>query len=134
MPIELQKPYIGVTGVSTPEEAIHIGTAFTNNLPSSHQGMVGVLVSDYTLDGCREYSAKYPDLTVIPEIFTRTKDSALNVIHFRTRNRTALSRDITRMFDYRHMYDQNVCQAVQLNMRWPNPTDLAEIKKVMPDL
>lgn len=134
MPPEKRKPYIGVTGIATPEEARFLSQAFDRHLPASHQGMAGVLVSSRTLSGANEKVEKYPPLDSIPAIFAETKAAAFNTIHFRTKQPESLVEDVTRLFDHNHLYDARIATGIQLNMLWPDPAHLDQIKNRMPDL
>lgn len=132
----IEKPYIGVTGISMPEEAEIIAETFSTVLPedASHQGMSGYLVTSKTLGSFGERSAKYPNLDNLPELLKITNGSGLNVIHYATSDKDTLSEQILRLFTKSNIYADGLCQALQLNISWPDVNELESIRTAMPDL
>ena len=111
------KPYIGVTGVMTPQESRTILHHFdTSFIDGSRELMVGVLVSSKTLVGKKnKYPNRYPDVDHVAGIFQK-HHAAFNVIHYSTDERETLRYQLMMLADEvggQHLH------GFQLNMVWP---------------
>jgi|Napbiome12C3dose_1001474.scaffolds.fasta_scaffold00006_66 hypothetical protein len=132
----VEKPYIGVTGISEISEADIVARTFSETLlsTSSHVGMVGYLVSHKTLTGNREGYVKYPQIENLPGLLKVTAPTALNTIHYRTPDKTSLAEQVLRLFDKGNIYADNLCRVLQLNIAWPNINQLERIRTELPQL
>lgn len=130
----VERPYIGVTGISEIYEAEVIAQTFPQALPesSSHQGMTGYLVSLHTLNGDKEKVTKYPYINNLPDLLRVTRTASLNTIHYRTPERATLAEQVAKLFDKSYIYADGLCQTLQLNIAWPDPDQIEKIKKIMP--
>ncbi len=129
-----RKPYISVTGITNRAEANAIALAFQSNLhpDSSHQGALGYRLSSQTLDTLPE-SSLYADFRE-PQTLFPDSTSILNVIHYNTRNQSTLAEQVVQIFKKGGIYSDNLCRAIQLNIKWPQVNQLDEIKSALPDL
>lgn len=137
MPAEQLKPYIGITGPTRRNEATLINRIFTSELTtdSSHQGMVGYLVSHRTLRGQVEGRSRYPAISVVPDMLKITRNPVnLNMVHYLPTSTVPLSEQVSRLFNYQHIYADNLARAIQINQGWPSPDELEKIKSEMADL
>jgi hypothetical protein len=91
----MSTPYIGVTGFTTPEE---VASALRFLPPGRRRLMVGVLVSDRTLEGLPEeqHPRRHPPVADLPALFPEDP-RAFNVIHFHTRTPEALAAQAERL-------------------------------------
>lgn len=130
------KPYISVNGVTNAQEAQALTTAFKGCLPPgfSHQGAIGFLVNPRTLEGINDHPDKFPGLSQLPLLLAQTKDAVLTAIHFNSNNRQELSGQIKKLFSVNSIYQDQLCRTVQLNIPWPDVTQVEEIKTALPDL
>lgn len=131
-----EKPYIGVTGLTIPDEARVVAQTFERCLPpeSSHQGAVGYLVNLSTLDGFNRCPAKFPDINDLPSLLSQTRDVALNTIHYNTKDRNTLPWQIIKLFGQNDIYRDDLCRTLQLNVRWPDLSHVEAIKSALPQL
>jgi phosphoribosylanthranilate isomerase len=131
-----RKPYIGVTGITKPEQAQAAAEAFRQNISpdADHIGMTGYLVSLKNVENKAYQTDKYPPINTLPELLAITKDTALNTIHYRTHNKNNLADQLIRLFEKDDIYDQGLCQTVQLNMKWPDKDQLQKVKHRFPHL
>lgn len=128
-------PYIGVTGVSTVEEAIQINNTFKTAIKGKDRlGMVGYLVSNRTLLGEKERYEKYPPIEILPQLLAITAETSLNTIHYRTNEPKSLATQIDRLLEIEDIYKRHLCHGIQLNISWPRIDQVEEIKKKYSDL
>lgn len=131
-----EKPYISVTGVTTLQEAQVVAQTFGCCLPpeSNHQGAVGYLANSYTLDGSNRRPTKFPDINDLPLLLSQTHNVALNTIHYNTKDRNTLPWQVRKLFGQNYIYRDDLCRALQLNVRWPDLSHVEAIKSALPDL
>jgi hypothetical protein len=130
------KPYIGIAGVMTAEEARALVGFYreaweaTGKEPT-HLIAIGVLISHKTLDGgTNKWWQRYPRIADAPPIF-QPDPLVLNVVHYsagpaiadRTRNVLADVEVIGRL--HRAAKRMGHYEAVQFNGRWPERAALA---------
>ena len=114
------RPYIGVTGFTTPQE-IRAAIRFFGRA-TTHQLMVGVLMSSKTLRGeTNKWPRRYPRVSAIHDLFVKSP-AVFNVIHFATDDKRRLGRDLMHIVadvagPHLHGFQLNVC--------WP---DIGQIK------
>lgn len=133
-----EKPYIGVTGVATTEQALRTAQAFKdspfNNPSSAHKGMVGYLINHDILVGKRNPTRRHPSPQALHGLLEITHTSADNALHFFTQYPETLADQVTCLLKTDEIYDQGLARTVQFNATWPNPNHLKEIKDSFPDL
>jgi hypothetical protein len=123
------KPYIGVTGVTTREQAEVLTTFVPEN--ARHALMLGVLVSDKTLRGERnKHPHQFPPVHEISGIFNGARQNTVNLIHFHTDNPRTLDYSLEKLVD---LGGPNL-HGFQINMPWPNPELLYTFKAMNPTM
>lgn len=116
----MHKPYIGVTGIMTPQERRAVTSAF--GIPRTHHLMRGVLVSPKTLaGGTNKYPHRYPPIGEVHKIFDKTA-GVFNCIHTTEDEQKPLNGHLMRIIN---ACGSNV-HGFQLNMCWPSVKELAE--------
>lgn len=131
-----RKPYISVTGVTNLQEARTLTKTFNRSLSpeSSHQGAMGFLVTSRTLEGINPRPSKFPCVSELPILLAGSKDTALNIIHYNTKNREGLAGQVTKLFGLDNIYRDKLCRALQLNVRWPDVNQVDAIRSALPEL
>ena len=131
--------YIGATGVSNANEVLEVKKIvdeFTKNqvLSDNKQAMLGYLVSDKTLNGGIPENLRYPHFKDLPAMLSAAGDKIFTAIHYYTKDADILANQIIKIFDYKDIYENDLCRAFQLNMAWPNVHAIEEIKLSYPDI
>lgn len=129
------KPYIGVTGPVIPEEVKEVCDGFSDagySMDSDHIPMIGFLVNYKTLNGKHVENKRYPSVDRIPELLEASNGQALTMIHYNSREMKTLSNQVSKIFD--SIYQDGLCQFIQLNISWPDTNEVAKIKKNFPDM
>lgn len=129
------KPYVGITGPTTKEEVKLILDEFSNSdysMHTEHIPMLGFLVSYKTLNGFPTKNKRYPKISDLRELLIPTKDQALAMIHYNTKDESTLASQIERVFE--PIYSEGLCRALQLNIPWPDLSQLNIIKEKYPEL
>lgn len=133
-----EKPYIGVTGITSAREAKIIAQAFVNagltDEPSSHRGMIGVLVSEKSLTFPTKARTKYPDLDQVHQIFEITHGKVFNTLHYHTYHELNLAQQLEQLLDQYGLYTDRLCEGIQLNIKWPSVDEVEKTKTTFPDL
>lgn len=131
-----EKPYIGITGITEPNQAHILANCFKQYLPedSSHIGMAGYLVSEKMLHGIPETNQRFPSFDSLSSLLRITASSGLNTIHYRTSNKEGLASQIVEVFKKDNIYEDDLCRTVQLNLRYPNHEELLKVKDQLPKL
>lgn len=112
-------PYIGITGFMSYFEVSQMFYMLRN---IERMLMVGVLVSDKTLNGAKNsHPGRYPLISSIKDIFQERENSnTLKIIHYNTQNTANLYTHLCRLTDL----GGNNLDGFQLNITWPKPTEL----------
>lgn len=120
------KPYIGVTGFMNAQE---VGTLLGTLLKTSqHQLMVGVLVSSKTLVGRpNKWPGRFPAINSIADIFL-PHPWAFNLVHYSTDTPESLASEACSIMQ---LAGPN-CHGLQLNVCWPEPSQLADLRMRQP--
>lgn len=122
------KPYVGVTGCMTPQEARALSRHFTDVFDESdlpHDLMIGVLASQQSLRGMKNAYHRQPAAERIAEIF-QPLPRVFNVLHYHENlgedDSTLAYRlaEITRSWCGPHLH------GIQLNMVWPGSSMLED--------
>lgn len=134
--ISKERPFIGITGIKTPQEASSLAKIFRQHaVPGSlHQGAAGYLANKNTIDGLNERSTKYPGFGTLPELLSYTYDAAQNIIHYNTQEKDTLPQQVITLFDREDIYNSGLCRTLQVNVKWPDVTHIEAIKTAFPDL
>lgn len=118
------KPYIGVTGIMSRNDYIHVAMPF-NMGHNTHQLMAGILVSSKTKNGMpNKYPNRYPPIESVASLIPTGLDS-LNLIHYSTDNPERLAEEMVEVLS--HCDDQ--IDGFQLNVCWPKVSQLEEFYK-----
>lgn len=135
----LPKPYVGITGVVSAQEAEDVehdfnSAGFVNTTP---QEMIGVLVSLKTLHGLPAENRRYPPVNKLMEIFSAVCGAdVLSMVHYNSREHDTLAEQVEQVFE--KLYDspdgERLCRAVQLNVVWPKVEQVKRMKTHLPEL
>jgi len=134
MPMK-QKPYIGVTGVTTKEEVKSAVEAFAEagfSMASSHIPSLGYLVSYKTLNAMPHDNRRYPLFIDLPILLNAAGNNVQTMIHYNSREMDTLADQVSKIFQ--GIYDQGLCKAMQLNIVWPDDNQVEKIRKRFPDM
>jgi len=109
----LRKPYIGITGLMSFGDALHVLKALSTN--TKRLVMVGVLASLKTMSGFQnKWPNRYPAMDKIARIFPK-HPLALNLIHYNTKEPETLVRQLAEMT----VIGGENLDGFQLNIAWP---------------
>lgn len=123
-------PYIGITGFTHTSEVwgelhrtrVQVATACGRLL------MVGVLASLETLTNrSHRRPQRYPDLRLLRELLP-ADDGVLNLIHYHTAEPESLAGQLTVLMPWAGEH----CHGVQLNVPWPEPTEVEIFRRRYP--
>jgi hypothetical protein len=129
------KPYIGITGPVNVEETKEICREFSQSdysMKSPHIPMLGFLVSYKTLNGQATQNRRYPSANSLPELLKATDRQVLTMVHYNSKEIDTLSNQVAQIFD--GVYEDDLCQAIQLNIVWPDISQVARIKQQHPNM
>lgn len=118
-------PYVGVSGITTPEQARAILNMWPASAPPQSL-MLGVLTSAKVLAG-GERNARSPAPESFASIF-QDDPRALNLVHYFTKDPTTLDADLLRCVD------GDLCDGAQINVAWPPPEALQGFQRYAPKL
>lgn len=122
------KPYLGITGFTSSNEV----AAALQALPSGRRRlMVGILVSDRTLEGLAEemQPRRHPRIEDLPALFFEDP-RAFNTVHFHTRTPEILAEQVLRLAERAGPG----LQGVQINLDHAPADGLRAIRAARPDL
>ena len=119
--------YVGVSGITTPEQAQAILDMWPGSAPPQSL-MLGVLTSEKVQRG-GERNPRSPAPEDIHRIWP-ADPRALNLVHYFTKDSSTLAEQILRVVG--HPCD--LCDGVQINVPWPPPEQIVEFLKWAPKL
>lgn len=136
------KNYIGVTGVANISDVFVTTSNFRNagiNMQGDHIPMIGFLVTPKTIYEIPPKSGKiphqrYPPISSLRKMMEYSKGDALNMIHFSTKEADCFSKEIKYLFELDNIYNDNLCRALQLNIKFPKESELETILNKFPDM
>ena len=123
------KPYIGITGPVNVQETREIFREFSEagySIDAPHIPMLGFLVSYKTLNGQPTSNRRYPPVSTLSELLQATEGKVLTMIHYNSKERDSLYNQVAQIFD--GIYETGLCKAIQLNIVWPDLSQVAKIK------
>ena len=129
------KPYIGITGPVNVQETKDICREFSEagySMESPHIPMLGFLVSYKTLNGQATQNRRYPPAKSLPELLRATGGQVLTMVHYNSKETDTLSNQVAEIFN--GVYENGLCRAIQLNIVWPNISQVARIKEQHPEM
>ena len=129
------KPYVGITGPVTIEETRNVSREFSQagySMQSTHIPMIGFLASYKTLSGLLVENRRYPQVSSLPQLLRATNKKVLPMIHYNSKEMNTLSDQITQLFE--GLYDAGLCSALQLNIAWPDITQVMKIREQHPEM
>ncbi len=129
------KPYVGITGAASKKEADAVLKEFANagfTMQSGHVPMLGILVSYKRLMGIPQDNLQFPRFQEVYFLLKQGAGKALTMVHYNSREISTLSDQVYRIFN--HLYRDDVCKAVQLNITWPDIKQVKQIKKDFPEM
>jgi hypothetical protein len=124
--VQRPAPYIGVSGVMTPEEVYGIMACYhaSDDIPRlrDRRLMLGVLASSKTLvGGTNKYPRRYPATQDIAALFPPDRRS-LNLIHYATDDQANLPRQLHSLIALGGPF----LDGFQINMAWPTKNAFAK--------
>ncbi|MCK5044869.1 hypothetical protein KAR26_04055 [Candidatus Parcubacteria bacterium] len=122
----MKKPYIGITGFMSSDEALHI----LNSVPfrAGPLVMIGVLASLKTIRGVKnKWPNRYPTMDRIAGIFP-DHPLALNLIHYNTKEKDTLANQLIAMTEIGGVN----LHGFQLNIAWPSLDVLHAYREAYP--
>ncbi|MBN2141923.1 hypothetical protein JW711_01210 [Candidatus Woesearchaeota archaeon] len=124
------KPYVGITGFKTKKEIRFANAVFSNNgLPNDEwTAMYGILSSNKRLRDFSSEGARSPALNQVHGLVEEVSKGSLPAMHYYTPDQGSIETDVKRLFSETGIYDDNLCRAVQLNSKWPEP---AQVERIM---
>ncbi|MBI2110239.1 hypothetical protein HYT51_00465 [Candidatus Woesearchaeota archaeon] len=143
--IYIPRPYIGVTGIKTVKELQSLSEICLNDgglfgHPKDklwphieHIPMYGFICTNKRLADPLTGGTQSPPLQDLQTLTRLTPNGAIPMIHYFTTNRDKLADEIKSLFDgpYR-IYES--CQALQINMDWPDQGQISDIRKAFPEM
>ncbi|MBI5044798.1 MAG: hypothetical protein HZC02_02630 [Candidatus Levybacteria bacterium] len=134
----IEKPYIGVTGISTKHEAYSLVESLSEqeltNPESIYQGMAGYLLSRRTVTKNLPTRPQYPGMDDLPTLLKITKDHAFNTLHYTTADMSTLYTQLTEALDALHAQGEGLVEGVQLNLAWPPVEAINRLRSDHPGL
>jgi phosphoribosylanthranilate isomerase len=131
----MNKPYVGITGVTTEAELDYVLATYEANgfsSKDSHVGMVGFLASKSTAPGGKPRSGRHvADTKTLVELAAKSSSRALSVVHFECRDLPdTFSGLLLPLLD--QAYDEGL-RAAQLNAT-PSPDEVNRVRDAYPEL
>lgn len=127
------KPYIGITGFKTQPEVAEAAQLFGEHLQyTEYIAMFGFIASNKRLANWDVGGTNSPAAKELTTLTALVSNEYLPMIHYYTPNRDTLAQEIKTLFTETGLYTS--CQAVQLNVHWPDQNQLELIKKDFPDM
>ncbi len=129
------KTYVGITGPVNIQETDDICREFSEagySMASPHIPMLGFLVSYKTLNGQSTQNRRYPHLNTLPDLLRVTDGKVLTMIHYNSKEIDTLSNQVDQVFN--GIYENGLCRAIQLNIVWPEISQVVRIKERYPDM
>ena len=132
------KPYVGVCGVSSVEEAKDVvqlirSSGFT--LQTDHIPMMGFQVSWKSMDfGFSEGNRRVPHLNQLPLILKEVKGEVFSTLHYYTKRPEQLVHELGRLMEHDGIYVNGLVDGVQLNRVFPRPYEIKVLKDIYPEL
>lgn len=128
-----KEPYIGVTGLTSADEAKQLSELF-HGVPKGTKGMAGILISYKDLEGRHgtineNYRARYPGVEKLPGILENLEEHVMPTIHYNTKGN--FQEELENILGY--CVDLGV-EGVQLNVNWPDLEKLDDLKAEFPYL
>lgn len=132
------KPYVGVAGIDQIEHARDAAEAMAAAFAGhpTHVPMLGYQVSLDTLAGLPSGNVRFPTIDVLVELLKASGGQVVTSLHYRTRGgeRGTLGEQVQSLFQRDGIYRRGLCRAVQLNVRWPDPAQVAAMRRALPEL
>lgn len=132
-----ERPYIGITGATEKVDVAQVAESFRKHISpeGNHFGMVGFLVTDRTATNqSAGRSSKHPQFVDIVQLLEASQPGPANTIHYSTRDRSTLAAQIDGVFGKTGIYDAQLAQTLQLNLRWPDPVEIKRIIDRFPEM
>ena len=129
------RPYVGITGPTSPDEVSDLITAFHDAgycMETPHIPMLGFLVSHKTLNESLTPNQRYPRIWLLPSLLQEAGPGVLRMIHYNSKETDTLAEQVAKLF--RELYDPGLCRALQLNIVWPPVTQVKQIKEQFPEM
>ncbi|HLD00860.1 MAG TPA: hypothetical protein VJC39_03890 [Candidatus Nanoarchaeia archaeon] len=129
------QPYLGITGPVNVQETQALCQEFYAagySMGSPHIPMLGFLVSHKTLNGQPTANRRYPLVNTLPDLLEAADGQVLTMIHYNSKELETLSFQVAKIFA--GIYEPGLCRAIQLNIPWPDISQVGNIKQQHPDM
>lgn len=129
------KPYVGITGPVTKQEVKAIVQELNKagyTMSSPHMPMLGYLFSYKTLNGQITKNKRYPLISELKNLLEQADNKALTMIHYNSKAMSTLAEQVSKLFD--GLYQERLCNAMQLNIVWPDAYQIKLIKNKFPEM
>ena len=151
------KPYIGVSGIEEPEQLDEMLTLYSQRGDITHEFMPGLIVSYKTLIGVKDKRIVLMEdevRSIFEELKKKDSKNVFPTLHFYTKHpskvRSELGKEAIRITE-KPLHEQ-VSRLIgdiykdykktkplfhlglQINVSWPDPAEINQIKKYFPDL
>ena len=131
------KPYIGITGAADCRETEYICGEFLDagySMQRSRIPMLGFLVSSKTLAGQKTGNRRYPPVYTLASMLEKADGQVLTMIHYNSLETGTIDEQVSIIFERDAIYDSGLCEALQLNVPWPEKRQLENIKEKFPEM
>ncbi len=133
------KPYVGVCGVSSADEARKVVDLFLSSsdfsMESDHIPMMGFQVSYKSLKyGFSEGNRRVPRLDDLPAILECVSGSVFPTLHYFTKEKEKLVGEIETLMNFEGIYERGLVGGVQINKVWPLTGQMSELRSKFPEL
>ncbi len=136
--VSKSRPYVGVSGVYSAEEARGVaslmrGSGFT--MQTGHIPMMGFQVSWKSLDfGFSDGNNRVPRLDSLPQILEAISGEVFTTVHYYTKRTDRLVQEIEMVLEYEGIYDSGLVGGVQINGAFPEPDSVEGLRNSYPSL
>lgn len=133
----MERPYIGITGITTRTEALQVADAFHDcslEAPNTrYDGMAGFLVSLSSLNNRGHSQPKFANVGNLPELFAAIDQKALNSVHYHSPEPSTIHYQLSNWFKFLKAKEA-LPQILQLNTAWPSTDEIQKLRSDYPDL
>ncbi|HEX4961245.1 MAG TPA: hypothetical protein VF173_10440 [Thermoanaerobaculia bacterium] len=123
----MPKPYLGITGFTTPQETAAIAAALPRE--AGRRVMFGVLADAATLEGGLGPSPRYPRREDVATLLS-AHPRAFNAVHYRPDSRRDLHGQLQRVAEIAGPR----LAGIQINAAWPSPQALTAFRGERPEI
>jgi hypothetical protein len=135
----MNKPYVGVSGITTLEEVQNVASIFHNNELSTDGAYVPTecfLSSSKVLDlGFNPTNVRYAYRNELKGLLEAAFNSGVQpAVHYNTKRPESLSDDVMTLFGKSGIYDKKICRMLQFNIPGVLDEEMDRIKSDFPGM